>query len=208
MAWTPNQPGGSLGRDAPLPEDLDWRQRFRNRDPAAWSAAIEALSPSLVRLIATLLPPKHDREGVQSETWERAYERVERYDASRAIGPWVIAICVRLCRNHRRHLGRFLRHLRLLRREPEGRPDPPVSEAMALLQLAMDALPEGERQVIALRFSGGLSYVEVAEVLRISDQTARKRLSRGLVLLRAGPFAQQLADLLDGAHGRGSRGQA
>jgi RNA polymerase sigma-70 factor (ECF subfamily) len=55
---------------------------------------------------------------------------------------------------------------------------------------AIDALPEAEREVFELLRIQGMSYVETAQVLGVSESTVHRRLNRGLVLLE-----EKLADL-------------
>lgn len=63
---------------------------------------------------------------------------------------------------------------------------------------AIDALPEGEREVFGLVNVQGLSHSEAAALLQVSTKTVQRRLHRGLVLL-----AEALDDLrpegMDGA---------
>ena len=55
---------------------------------------------------------------------------------------------------------------------------------------AIDALPEGEREVVSLVRVQGLTHLEAAELLGVSAKTVQRRLHRSLVLL-----TEQLSDL-------------
>jgi RNA polymerase sigma factor (sigma-70 family) len=52
------------------------------------------------------------------------------------------------------------------------------------LDEALAELPQGEREVILLRFFRGAEYGEIADSLALSEPAARKRLSRGVERLR------------------------
>jgi len=49
---------------------------------------------------------------------------------------------------------------------------------------ALDRLPRADRDVVMIRFFGNKSHKEVAQVLGLSEETAKKRLSRALEKLR------------------------
>jgi len=58
------------------------------------------------------------------------------------------------------------------------------SELGALLESAIDRLPDGVREVFVLRKVEGMSTDETADALEISEGMVRTRLSRGCAALR------------------------
>jgi RNA polymerase sigma-70 factor (ECF subfamily) len=98
-----------------------------------------------------------------------------------------------------RRQGRY----RPLDEEPQGMnrtetsvlPDPERQafgrELASLLEAAVDELPDGSREVFVLREVEGLSTGETAQVLGVSDDVVKARLSRAKAALRR--------DLLDRA---------
>jgi RNA polymerase sigma-70 factor (ECF subfamily) len=67
-------------------------------------------------------------------------------------------------------------------------PDPErqafAGELRALLEHAVDALPDGAREVFVLRDVEGLSTAEAAAVLDVSEDVVKTRLSRARTALR------------------------
>lgn len=55
-------------------------------------------------------------------------------------------------------------------------PTPPVDERLAIVQTAIDALPEVHREPLLLKLQHELSYAEIAEVLGLPIGTVRSRL--------------------------------
>jgi len=55
-----------------------------------------------------------------------------------------------------------------------------ITELVPALHDAMAALPEDQRRAVELRVVEEHDYAEVAEILGVSEQTARARVSRGL----------------------------
>lgn len=82
--------------------------------------------------------------------------------------------------------------MRRLKREQEAsmqsilnEPSSPAWDELApLLDEAMASLGEGDRNVLALRYFENRSGPEIAQAMRWSDETARKRVSRALEKLR------------------------
>ena len=58
-------------------------------------------------------------------------------------------------------------------------------EEQQQLERAFDALPEGEREVLRLRYADGLSRREIAEVVDIPESLVKTRLFEGMKRLRA-----------------------
>jgi len=59
-----------------------------------------------------------------------------------------------------------------------------AGELRGLLEWAIDSLPNGMREVFVLRDVEGLSTVEVAECLGVSEDVVKTRLSRGRAAMR------------------------
>lgn len=63
-------------------------------------------------------------------------------------------------------------------------PDPPPAERSGRLERALQALPPEQREVVALRIDGGLTFAEIAAVLGTSLNTAASRYRYALEKLR------------------------
>src|SRR5260221_608340 len=99
--------------------------------------------------------------------------------------------------NLRAYLFAALRHAAaraLAKRKTEPLPDdPPAREPVAeidaetfhLLERGLAALPAEQREVLALKIDGGLTFAEVAAVLRLRLKTAASRYRYALEKLRA-----------------------
>jgi predicted RNA-binding protein with RPS1 domain len=69
--------------------------------------------------------------------------------------------------------------------EPEGGTDPADAVAVRLALIdALRALPEHQRQVVALRHLAGLSQVQVARALGVRPGTVAQHVHRGMAALR------------------------
>ena len=61
-----------------------------------------------------------------------------------------------------------------------------------VLQEAMQALSESDRQMFELRYGDGLSYREIAQQMGLNEEAVRKRITRALARLKAHPIIQSI----------------
>ncbi len=143
---------------------------------------------AVFRLAYLMLGDADDAADVAQDTFINAYKAQNRYDASRALRPWLMRICANLARNRRRSLGRYFAALRrTLANEPA-----PMSvhehsiksiDAQALWQ-AVRRLHTNDQEVIYLRYFLDVSEAEMATTLNVAQGTIKSRLSRALGRLR------------------------
>jgi len=139
----------------------------RLRDPEAAQDAAQAVFVTLARKARTLKP------GTIIGGWLYRTARYEAAQASRAIS------------TRRRH------EMAAAGQRPESsaaaESKRALQDQLALseeLDRALDHLRTPERQAVVLRYFAGKSFAEVAKELRVTEEAARKRVSRGLERLR------------------------
>jgi RNA polymerase sigma-70 factor (ECF subfamily) len=140
--------------------------------------------PRVYAYVASLLRDRSAAEEVTAQAFERAYRRRSSYRPGR--GPaeaWLFGIARNAALDELRRRGRRARM------EDETTPADPVDEAEGLLRretvrAALASLDPRERDLIALKFAGGLSNSEIARVLGMSESNAGTRLHRTIEKLR------------------------
>ena len=124
------------------------------------------------------------------EVWRHRH-RVRLHDGTAL--PWLYGVATNVCRNLTRSRRRRLRALTALPR-PETEPDHADLVAdrvgstarMQEVLVAVEALPEREREVLALVAWAGLTYDQAAAALDLPIGTVRSRLSRARARLSSG----------------------
>jgi RNA polymerase sigma-70 factor (ECF subfamily) len=114
------------------------------------------------------------------------------FEGRSSIYTWLYGILLNLDRRERRRYGMRRRKLRVLwDNQPSGSGTTPgadqpaeVSEWKKSLWARVARLPDGQRQSLILRFSEGLRYEEIAEVLECPLGTVKSRIFHGLAALR------------------------
>ena len=89
-----------------------------------------------------------------------------------------------------RNLSIAIRTKRGRERGEEAIVDPPVAppdvgDDRSELAIVMQALPEGQREVLLMRFVDGMSLAEIAEALAIPEGTVKSRLHNALAAMKS-----------------------
>jgi RNA polymerase sigma-70 factor (ECF subfamily) len=164
----------------------------RQGESAGWEAIVGRNQEAVFRLAYLLLSDSDEAQDVTQETFIRAYQALDRFDASRPMRPWLLRIAARLASNRRRALGRYWFALqRAFRAEPESGKLASVEalsaqtlDSQALWQ-AVRRLARADQEVIYLRFFLELPEADMAAALDVAPGTVKSRLHRALKRLRA-----------------------
>jgi RNA polymerase sigma-70 factor, ECF subfamily len=147
----------------------------------------ERTFPRVYGYVASLLRDRAAAEDVTAQAFERAYRKRRSYRPARGtIDAWLFGIA----RNAALDELRKRKRRAVLESEPEdtGTPSPEDQAELALrretVRAALASLDGQERDLIALKFAGGLSNAEIARVLGMSESNAGTRLHRTITKLR------------------------
>ena len=147
----------------------------------------ERTFPRVYAYVASLLRDRSAAEDVTAQAYERAYRKRRSYRAGRgSMDAWLFGIA----RNAALDELRKRKRRATLATDPEdtGSPNPEDQAELALrretVRAALASLDGQERDLIALKFAGGLSNGEIAGVLGTSESNVGTRLHRTITKLR------------------------
>jgi RNA polymerase sigma-70 factor (ECF subfamily) len=140
----------------------------------------------LLAYVASLLRDPSAAEEVVAQVYERAYRRRRGWDARRGSPrAWLFGIARNAALDELRRRGRTAR---LVAEPAAGDAAPGEDEDERARRLAVRGALAGleprERDLVALRFHGGLSHREIARLLHVSESNAQTMLHRTLAKLR------------------------
>jgi RNA polymerase sigma-70 factor, ECF subfamily len=134
--------------------------------------------------VATIVRDRSVAEDVTAQAYERAYKKRRSFDAARGNErAWLFGIARTAA----------LDELRRRKRTATLVAEPPdevlvahdeVAIRRATVRTSLEQLDARERELIALKFHGGLTNAELAEVLGTSESNAGTRLHRAVTKLR------------------------
>jgi RNA polymerase sigma-70 factor, ECF subfamily len=190
-----------------MPRRDDWRklhdlpddrlvERVRQRDFVAFEALMRRHNRRLFRVTRAVLGDADAAQDAVQETYLRAFTRLDTYQPSGKFGAWITRVALNEALMMRRRAPggtislddvgdeSMLAEETAVSEAPSADQFVEAAHARALLEHAIDALPENFRMVFMLRAVEGLDVRETAESLGINAGTVRTRLFRAQRLLR------------------------
>ena len=153
----------------------------------SFASLYERTFPRVYAYVASLLHDRAAAEDVTAQAFERAFRKRRSYRAGRGTREaWIFGIARNAALDE---LRRRKRHA-ALEEEPQdlASPSPTDLAELALrretVRAALAGLEERERELVALKFMGGLSNTEIARVLGLSESNAGTKLHRTITKLR------------------------
>lgn len=132
----------------------------------------------------------HEAEELTSQVFERVLHKIDQFNSALApFDAWLFAIARNVVNDHYRLKKRWtwlpLENLNnLVSRQPDPEETALQNEEQRKLLKAMDVLNERERNLVALKFAGGLKNREIAQLTGLSENHVGVLLYRSLHRLR------------------------
>jgi RNA polymerase sigma factor (sigma-70 family) len=158
-----------------------------NTATASFDALYRDSARDLYAYVRTLLGDDASAEDVTALAFERAYRRRASFDARRGTQRgWLFAIARNAALDELRHRRRSAPLVGELPDVAAPAPDEEADLAVrrTTVRAALAALPPRDREIVALKFHGGLTNAELAAVLGTSESNASTRLHRAVTKLR------------------------
>jgi len=145
------------------------------------------------RAARAIVRVEHDAEDVMQQAYVNAFTHLRQFNGSARFSTWLTRIAINESLARVRRQARYQSfdpdHSNVEPFMPPSAMDDPERQAFtrelrSLLEWAIDALPDGMREVFVLREVEGLNTSEVADCLGVSDDVVKTRLSRARAALR------------------------
>jgi RNA polymerase sigma-70 factor (ECF subfamily) len=141
--------------------------------------------------------PLADVNDATAEVFVVAWKKIEHVPAGEEALPWLYGVARNVVHNTQRSTRRQVRlagRLSSLARSNEEGPETVVVRHQhdQLVAEAVERLRPKDREVLRLRAQEGLTSGEIAVVLGISPEAAKKRVTRALARIRKSPALQEL----------------
>ena len=165
-----------------LNQNQDLIDLCRKRDQKAQFQVYKLYYKNMFNTSYRILADAHEAEDVMQESFLKAFDKIETYSGKVSFGAWLKRIVVNQsldCLRKKKH--------RLIPIEETGAD---ISEEhdnydfedeklkIELVQKSIEELPEGYRIVLSLHLLEGYDHQEIAEILQITNSTARSQYAR------------------------------
>jgi RNA polymerase sigma factor (sigma-70 family) len=156
-------------------------------DVETFASLYERTFPRVYAYVSTLVRDRATAEDVTAQAFERAYRKRRRYHPRRGSPEaWLFGIARNAAldelrrRKRRAGLEAHSEDLGAVALDEQAE----LARRRVLVRAALASLDGHERDLIALKFAGGLSNAEIGRILGLSETNAGTRLHRILTKLR------------------------
>ena len=170
-------------------------RRVRAGETGLFEVVMRRYNQRLYRVARAILRDDAEAEDVTQQAYVNAYRHLDQFAGRAMFSTWLTRIAVHEALARARRRGRFDEQEAVddwdgdtMDSLKSSGPDPErqafAGELRALIESAIEALPEHYRAVFVMREVEGMSTAESAECLDITEETAKTRLHRARMLLR------------------------
>lgn len=163
--------------------------RVRSGDRAMYEVLMRRHNRTVYRAVRSVLRDTDDVEDAMQQAYVSAFTKLGQFRSDARFSTWLVAIALNEARGRLR--GRTLRSVAdaASLEPPAAAPLTPETEVtmreyVALVERAVERLPDDYRTVFVLRHVEGLGTAETAAVLGVSEDVVKTRLHRARALLR------------------------
>ncbi len=173
--------------------DMETIQQVLDGNTAMFELLMRRYNERIYRAARSIVRDEQEAEDVMQQAYVNAFTHLRQFNGSAQFSTWLTRIAINEALARVRRRGRYEAFDDDLSNVEPFMPTNPVQsperqafagELRGLLEWAIDALPDGMREVFVLREVEGLSTSEAAECLGVSEDVVKTRLSRGRAHLR------------------------
>ena len=196
-----------------MTDDHELVQRLREGEESAFVELIDRYGATMLRVAQMYDRDRASAEEVVQETWLAVLNGIDRFEERSSLKTWLFRILTNRAKTRGQRDGRMVPFSALAgasdEPDPSVDPDrflgpdsphpgawaaPPVAwpqekllekETLGVIEMAIDELPEAQRDVILLRDVDGWTPMEVSDALGITDGNQRVLLHRARSRVRA-----------------------
>jgi RNA polymerase sigma factor (sigma-70 family) len=166
--------------------------RLADGDTIAGEVLVRRFHEPLMRYLHRLARSDHLAEELHQQTWLSVLDHIEKFDPGSTAGgfkAWLFRIATNKANDHWRGRTReksATEGLKLVTEDqmPAAGDRLESTEEQSKLKKAIAQLPEGQRQVLMLRYYSNLKFVEIAEIVGCPLNTALGRMHKAVLKLR------------------------
>lgn len=174
-------------------QDMAVIDRILQGQTAMFELLMRRYNERVYRAARSIVRNDQEAEDVMQQAYVNAFAHLRQFNGSARFSTWLTRIAINEALARVRRQRRYEPFDDALSNVepfmPQNTSDSPERQAFAgelrgLLEWAIDALPDGMREVFVLREVEELSTSETAEALGVSEDVVKTRLSRGRATLR------------------------
>lgn len=174
-------------------EDTEVIRQILHGNTGMFELLMRRYNERVYRAARAIVRDEQEAEDVMQQAYVNAFTHLRQFNGSAQFSTWLTRIAINEALARVRRRGRYetfdddLSNAEpFMSSHPSENPEHQAftGELRDLLEWAIDTLPDGMREVFVLRDVEGLSTLESAECLGVTEDVIKTRLSRGRAALR------------------------
>lgn len=169
-------------------DDIQLIERFKSGDESAFDVLVERYQDLVYNVLYSFAVSRGDLEDIAQEVFIKVYQNIGSFSFRSSFRTWLYRVAMNTAIDFSRkrkarpvvaieELGEDI--TALLKRDENGEQNREIEEKkLKIINTLIDKLPDKYRNVVILRDIEGLSYQEIANVLKCSVGTVESRLFR------------------------------
>ncbi|HEV8433497.1 MAG TPA: RNA polymerase sigma factor [Thermoanaerobaculia bacterium] len=176
----------SLSRDAMT--DAEIVRRVLEGETALFELIMRRYNQRVYRAVRAIVRDESETEDVMQQAYVNAYTHLRQFEQRSAFSTWLTRIAINEALARIRPRGLHMVPDADMPEVESPSPNPEeaamTSEIKEVMESEISALPDSYRSVFMLREVEGLSTIETAECLNLSEDVVKTRLHRARAMLR------------------------
>ncbi|RAJ88198.1 RNA polymerase sigma-70 factor (ECF subfamily) [Chitinophaga dinghuensis] len=153
--------------------------RCKKGDVRAFRELYDSYSAAMYNICLRMTNHVSDAEDILQEAFIQVYRSIEKLERGASLSAWIKRIVVNHCLNYLRKKKVYFEEVEDVEvSEDNGVDEVQFSWTVAAIKTAIDTLPTGYRTVLNLYLFENYSHREIAEMLGISESTAKTQYMR------------------------------
>lgn len=163
-----------------LQEDLKLVKEVLNGNMDSFNILVNKYELMILKYVYSLLKDKEAAEDITQEVFITVYNKLYTYNSKYKFSNWIIQIAknksIDYVRKYRRVYEANLEEVQELKSQsPSPEEQAEFNEVRRLIMVFIDTLGETDKQIILLRYTQELTFLDIAEVLDISESAVKRR---------------------------------
>lgn len=168
--------------------DWDVIQQILKGESQCYSEIVSRYKGAIYSLCYRMTQNKQEAEDLSQETFIKAYQNLKKYNPKYKFSSWILKIATNTTIDH---LRKRRPETLLLEEEIQSKQEGASAEVVffhhqnkKLIEEAIQKLPADYRILVILYHHHGLSYQDIADILKLPMSKVKNRLHRGRNLLK------------------------
>lgn len=170
----------------------DLMKRYQDGERRAFDGLVGLLGPPVYRFFLHGFRDQPTADDLYQETWLKVHQARHTHRPGEPVLPWLFGVARHVAADHRRQSARHRRRVEAVKQVADAtgggtRTDATASrsEAAEILVLAMEGLPENQREALFLLKVEGMSVQEAAKIAGTTPGALKVRAHRAYARMRA-----------------------